>query len=96
MDKFFDDIPISISIIDYLGKIENGVGLLLSLVTGDISYEIGYWFNKDGQIRLIPEPRLLQKLGVDDIYQYKYINEFVYFIHNSIPDTNKILDEFLK
>jgi len=96
MNNLFDNIPISISIIDYLGKIENGVGLLLCLVVNNTTYEIGYWFNIDGDIRIIPEPKLLQKLGVDDIYKYEYINEFIYFINTQIPSSNKILDEFLK
>lgn len=96
MDKIFDNAPISISVIDYIGKVENGVGLLLSLTNEETSYEIGYWFNREGVIRIVPEPKLLEKLGVDDIYKFKYINEFLYFIHHSLPDTDKILDEFLK
>jgi len=96
MDEIFKDNPISISIIDYLGKIENGVGLLLSLVVGNDTYELGYWFNKDGHFRIIPEPKLLERIGVDDIYKFEYINEFIYFIHHSLPDTDKILNEFLK
>jgi hypothetical protein len=96
MNDIFKDAPISVSIIDYLGKIENGVGLLLSVVIKDSPYEIGYWFNQEGLFRIVPEPRLLEKLGVEDIYQYEYINEFVYFIHNSLPDTDKILEEFMK
>ena len=96
MNEMFKDAPISVSIIDYLGQIENGVGLLLSMVIGDSSYEMGYWFNKDGQFRIVPEPKLLERLEVEDIYQYKYIEEFIYFIHNSLPDTDKILEEFIK
>jgi hypothetical protein len=96
MDDIFQDAPISISIIDYLGQVEDGVGMLLSLVTGDESYELGYWFNKDGHFRIVAESKLLQKLGVNDIYEFEYINEFIYFIHNSLPDTDKILNEFIK
>ena len=96
MDDIFKDAPINVSIMDYIGQIENGVGLLLCIVAGDTTYELGYWFNKEGHVRLVPEPKLLEKFGVEDIYQYEYINEFIYFIHNSLPDTNKILDEFIK
>ena len=95
MDKIFEDAPINVSIIDYLGKIENGVGLLLSIVAGDTTYEVAYWFNRDGHFRLIPEPKLLEKLGVNDIYEFEYINELIYFIHNSLPNTDMILDEFI-
>ena len=96
MDEIFKNAPINVSIIDYLGQIEDGVGLLLSIVAGDISYELGYWFNKEGDFRLTPESKLLKKLNVDDIYKYKYINELVYFIHHSLPDTDEILKEFIK
>jgi len=96
MDDIFKDAPISVSIIDYLGKMNNGVGLLLSIVADSISYELAYWYNEEGLFRLVPEPKLLKKLGVNDIYQYKYINELIYFIHHNIPDPNKILNEFLK
>ena len=79
MDEIFNNAPISVSVIDYLGKIEDGVGLLLSIVAENTSYEMGYWFNKEGHIKLIPEPKLLEKLEVNDIYQYKYI--YLYFHH---------------
>ena len=91
-----DNFPISISIIDYLGKMGDGVGLLLNLVAGEDTYEIGYWFNRKGDVRLTPEKKLLDKLKVDDIYKYDKINELIYFIHNSLPDTEKILNEFIK
>jgi hypothetical protein len=95
MDDIFKNAPISVSVIDYLGKVEDGVGLLLSLVAEDTSYELGYWFNKNGHVRLVPEPKLLKKLGIEDIYKYEYIQEFIYFIHHSLPDTDEILNEFL-
>lgn len=96
MNEIFKDAPINVSVLDYLGKVEDGVGMLLVIVAGETSYELGYWFNREGHVRLVPEPKLLEKLKVTDIYQYKYINELIYFIHNSLPDTNKILEEFLK
>ena len=96
MNELFNDAPISVSIIDYIGKVEDGVALLLNVVTGDTTYELGYWYNKEGKFRLIPEKRLLNKLNVINIYDYKYIKELIYFIHHSLPDTNKILDEFIK
>ena len=96
MDELFDDAPISISIIDYIGKVENGVALLLNIVAGDTTYELGYWYNKNGDFRLIPEKKVLDKLNIVNIYEYKYIKELIYFIHHSLPDTEKILNEFIK
>ena len=95
MDDIFKNAPITVSIIDYLGKIENGVGLLLSLVSEEDTYELGYWYNREGHIRLVPDNKLLKKLNIDDIYKFEYINEFIYFIHNSLKNPDKILDEFL-
>lgn len=95
MNDILNNSPIDISVIDYIGKIKDGVGILLSLVVNDNSYEIGYWFNKKGDIRLTPEPKLLNKLNINNIYEYKYINELIYLIHNSIPNTDKILKEFI-
>jgi hypothetical protein len=96
MNEMFNNAPISISIIDYIGQVEDGVALLLNIVAEDTTYELGYWYNKDGKFRLIPEKRMLDKLNIIDIYEYKYIKELIYFIHHSLPDTNKILDEFVK
>ena len=96
MNELFKDAPVTVSIIDYLGKIENGVGLLLSIVAGETTYEVGYWFNKEGSFRITPEPKLLKTLGVEDIYEYQYVNELIFFIHSNLPDTDKILEEFLK
>ena len=95
MNDIFKNAPITVSIIDYLGKIENGVGLLLSLVSDEDTYELGYWYNREGHIRLVPDNKLLKKLNIDDIYKFEYINEFIYFIHNSLKNPDKILDEFL-
>lgn len=95
MDDFLGNIPMSLSIIDYIGKMENGVSLLLNLVYNDISYEIGYWFDNNGNIKIVPENKLLDKLEVNNIYEYDKINELIYFIHNNIPNKNEILNKFL-
>jgi hypothetical protein len=94
-DDIIKNAPISISVIDYIGKVENGVAMLLNLTAGEKTYEIGYWFNEEGQISLIPEDRLLKKLNIKDIYEYDKINEFIYFIHNSIENKEEILKQFL-
>lgn len=100
MDEFLKELSeksnVSISVIDYIGKMENGVGILLSLVIGETSYQIAYWFNRDGYVRVVPESEFLERIGVDDIYKYENIDEFIYFIHNSLQDPDAILNEFLK
>ncbi|MDY0268802.1 hypothetical protein [Trichloromonas sp.] len=95
MNDIIKDLPISISIIDYIGKIDNGVALLLNMIAGEDIYEIGYWYDRNGNIRIVPEDKLLIKLNIDNIYDYDKINELIYFIHNSIPNTEEILNNFL-
>ena len=96
MDEFLEEYPINVGIIDYLGRIENGVGILINLVVDETTYELGYWYNREGHVRIVPDTNLLDKLGVEDIYEYDKINELVYLIHNSLKDPDAILDEFLK
>jgi len=94
--KTLEELNISVSIIDYIGKMENGVGILINLSINQESFEIGYWFNREGDVRLAPEQRLLDVLEIDNIYDLEYLNDLIYIIHNSLPDQNTILDEFLK
>lgn len=95
MIEHIDPSKLSVSVIDYLGEIENGVGILINIVAFDVSYEMAYWFNRQGNIKIVPEDKFLKLLGVKNIYDYDKIYELAYFIHNSLPDTSKILDEFL-
>jgi len=86
---------LSVSIIDYLGVMEDGVGLLLSVMIFDELYEIAYWFNREGKVSFVPEEKLLNKLGVDSIYDYDRIEDLIMVVHANIPNIDKILDEFL-
>lgn len=84
-----------ISIIDIIGEINNGIGVLLSLVVNDTVYEIAYWFDNDGNFRIVPEQKMLDKLGIDTIYNYEKLDSFLIFIRSSI-DHNMILMEVKK
>lgn len=87
---------ITVSIIDVIGKYEDGISLMLSVLVYDEMYEIAYWFNKDGQIRLVPEQRFIDMLGVvETIYDYELIEDLIYVIHTNIPNMDKIQKEFL-
>jgi hypothetical protein len=87
---------ISVSIIDYIGQLEDGVSLLLSVMIFDEFYEIAYWFNRKGDVRLVPENKLLNKLNVKSIYDYHYIEDLIIIIHSNIPNTDRLLDELIK
>lgn len=86
---------ISVSIVDVIGSYSDGVSLLLSVMINNDVYEIAYWFNKNGDIRLSPEQKLLDILNVDSIYEYELLNELVYFIHDGIPNMDKIKKQYL-
>jgi len=91
-----DENIISVSIIDYIGQMEDGVALLLSVMIFDQLYEIAYWFNREGKVRIVPEEKMLKKLKVDSIYNYEKVEDIVILIHSQIPNVDKILDEFIK
>lgn len=86
---------ISVSVIDYIGKMEDGVALLLNVIIFDQLYEMAYWFNKKGLVRIVPEEKMLKKLGVESIYDYDKLEDLVYLIHSNIPNVDKILNEFI-
>lgn len=85
---------ISVSVIDYIGEMNGGVSLLLNVIINEISYEVAYWFNRNGEVRFVPEQKLLDKLNVKSIYEYNKFEELVMVIHSNIPNVDKILDEF--
>lgn len=86
---------VNISIVDVVGKIEDGVGLVLNLTLQDLSYDIGYWFNKDGYVRIVPDDNFLDLLNVNSIYEYERYDDLIYIIHSKIPNMNKIIEEYL-
>lgn len=91
-----NELPISISIIDVKGKVNNGVVLLLNLMVVDESYEIGYWFNNDKETIIYPEQKLLDYLGISELREYELYDDLVYFIYESIPNKEEIAKEYFK
>ena len=87
---------ISVSLIDINGELNNGVVLLLNMMVDDEAFEIGYWFNKDNEVIISPEQKLLDYLEIDKINDFEYFNELLYFIHENIPNKEAILKEFVK
>ena len=87
---------LSVSILDIEGEINGGVVLLLCFMIDELPFEIGYWFDKNGDIIISPDDNLLEYLNVNDIKEYEYFNELLYFIHENIPNKSQILKEFVK
>lgn len=86
---------VSVSVIDYIGKMGDGITLLLSVMIFDQLYEVAYWFNREGKIKIVPEDKMLKKLNVESIYKYEHIEDLIMVIHSNIPNVDKILDEFI-
>lgn len=85
---------LSVSVIDYIGRLENGVALLLSVMIFDELYEVAYWFNKEGAHTMMPDNRMLSKLGVSDIDDYEYSEDLEFLIYTNIPKKDEILAKF--
>ena len=89
------DNMVSLSIIDIMGLVGDGIGILLSLRVADKVYELIYWFDADDNFRLVADLNFMQdyKLG-DDIYRYKNLPQLVKYIEDTIPNKNEILMEY--
>lgn len=89
------DNKVSLSIIDIMGLVGDGVGILLSLKVADKIYELIYWFDAEENFRLVADLNFMTdyKLG-DDIYSYKNLPQLVKYIEDTIPNKNEILIEY--
>jgi hypothetical protein len=84
-----------ISIVDFIGKVDDGVGVLLSLRIEEEVYELIYWFNKEGKYRIVVDPNFLIKYNISDIYQHPKIVDLIRFIDFKVlPKREEIWKEF--
>jgi len=85
-----------ISVIDYIGKINNGVAVLLSMKVVDKIYELVYWFDVENEYLLSCDDNFLTDYNIKDIYEYKNYKKLAYYIHNYVLDNkDDIINEFL-
>lgn len=85
-----------ISIIDYIGEINNGVAVLLSMKVKENIYEIGYWFDKEDNYIISADEIFLKDYGISEIYEYKNYKKLAYYIHTFVLDNKEeIFKEFL-
>jgi len=87
---------VSISIIDYIGKIEDGVAVILSLLLNDVRYELIYWFNESGDFRINIENKFYDDYPkIDNIYNYEYLIDLLFHIDTEVlPSREEIFKEF--
>lgn len=89
--------PISVSLIDYIGAVENGVAVILSLMILDKQYEIVYWFDKEKNFTITIEDSFYKDFPkVTNIYEYEYLIDLLYHIDTEVlPSREEIFKEFL-
>lgn len=85
---------LTLSIIDVIGKIKTGVGILFVLTYGEKSYELIYWFDKDFNYEIETDKNILDDLDVNDIYEYKNLDYLIELIERQLPDKEKILKDY--
>lgn len=85
-----------ISIIDYIGEINNGVAILLSMKIMDNIYEIGYWLDKNDNYIMSADDNFLKNYKITNIYEYKNYKTLAYYIYTFVLDNkDEIFNEFL-
>lgn len=85
-----------ISVIDYIGELNNGVAVLLSMKIVDTIYELVYWFDKDDKYLLSCDDKFLNDFNIKNVYEYKNYKKLAYYIHNFVLDNkDEIFKEFL-
>jgi len=85
---------VSISIVDYIGKVKDGVAILLSLNIDDNIYQMVFWFNKESRYVLNVDDDLLKLLGVEKIYDYEHLNDILEKIFKILPPVKDIFNKF--
>jgi len=86
-----------VTIIDYIGEINNGVALLLSLKVKEQIYQMGYWFDKQNNYMISADDNFLKDFNVESIYEYKHYKKLAYYIHTFVlKNKDEIFNEFLE
>jgi hypothetical protein len=78
------DLDNFISIMNYIGKVDNGVAVDLSLKVKEEIYHLIYWFDKDDNYKISAENKFLTKFNLSSIYEYKNYKKLAFYIHKYI------------
>ena len=91
-----ENYDISVSVIDYVTEMEDGVALILSLKIDSEYYEILYWFDKENNVKIVAEDKFLKDMEIEDVHTDPGIVGLVEFIEKNIPPKEEILKQFNK
>jgi len=85
-----------ISIIDYIGEINGGVAVLLSIKVRDKIYQLLYWFTRDDNYIMSIDENFLRDYNIKNIYEYENYKKLAFYIHTFVLNNNEeIFKEFL-
>lgn len=85
---------VSISVVDYIGKVKEGVAILMSINIDDTIYQFVFWFNKECKYVLSVEERLTKLLEVNTIYEYEHLEELLKKIFLALPPVKELFEKF--
>ncbi len=85
---------VSISVIDYIGKVKDGVAMILSINMDDVIYQMIFWFNKESKYVLTVDEALLSILNVKSIYEYEKLEDLLKKIFIVIPPVKELFEKF--
>lgn len=90
------DVTNFITVIDYIGEINGGVAVLLSMKVQDKIYEIGYWFDREDNYMISADDNFLKDYNIKTIYEYKDYKRLSHYIHRFVlHNKEEIFKEFL-
>lgn len=87
-------MDVSISIVDYIGKIKEGVAILLSVNINDTIYQMIFWFNKNHNYVLTVDDSLLVLLDIKSIYDYEHLDDLLRKIFMILPPVKDLFEKF--
>ena len=73
-----------ISITNYIGKIDNGIAVDLSMKVKEEIFHLIYWFDKNNNYKISAEEKFLKKYKLSNIYEYKNYKKLAYYIHKFV------------
>lgn len=85
----------SISIVDYIGKLEGGIGVILSVNVNEHIFQMIYWFNKEGDRRLVADEDFLSLNNIKNMEEYQDLKNLIMYIdYKVLPPREEIYKEF--
>lgn len=85
---------VSISVKDYIGKVKDGVAILLSINIDDSIYQMIFWFNTKSKYVLTVDDKMLELLKIKTIYEYEHLNDLLEKIFLSLPPIKELFEKF--